>query len=154
MASHWTISHHKQTNQPPTSSPCHMWHQEAQRPRGARIQWISATVSLQCRKPACGAKRHFTHCTFSTHQHTSWYKGTCLSSNTHVLTITPSLSPSSLLALKACCLIKSISCASAVLRHATFKVLLFGGEQMGIWTDFVWKRRIWFQHSCSLRVTS
>lgn len=152
MASQWTISHHKQPTHLPTLTYGTRKHRDTQEPGHSGI---NATVNLQCRKPARGAKRHFTHCAFSTHQHPSWYKGTCLSSNTHVLTITLSFPPSSLLTLEACCLIKSISCASAVLRQTTFKqVLLFGVEQMGIRAEFVWKSPVWSQQSRSLRVTS
>lgn len=123
MASQWTISHHKQHTRLPLA-PSHMApgrHRDTEEPRDSRI---STTISLCCRKPACGARKRLTQSKFSAHQHAPWNKGTCLSSNAHVLTITPTFSPPSLLALEPSCLIKSISCASAVPRQMTFKQVL------------------------------
>lgn len=58
----------------------------------------------------------------------------------HMYSVTPTFSPPSLPALEPSCLIKSISCASAVPRQMTFKqVLLLGGEQMGVEAEFVYK---------------
>lgn len=67
-------------------------HRDTEEPRDSRI---STTISLRCRKPAHGAKKRLTHSTFSVHQHAHRNKGTCLSSNAHVLTITPSPPPQS-----------------------------------------------------------
>ena len=59
-------------------------------------------------------------------------KRTCTRDHTHFFPLP------SLLAPEPSCLIKSISCASAVPHQMTFKqVLLFGGEQMGLGGEFV-----------------
>lgn len=86
MASQWTISHRKQLT-PPVLSHMAPGHTETQRSQET-LGLVPPSVS-RCRKPACGAKKCLTHSTFSAHQHAPWNKGICLSSNAHVLTLTP-----------------------------------------------------------------
>lgn len=125
-----------QTTRPLTRSPARSHvgpGQETQRSRetvGLVPPSVSAVGNLPVvpkkkKKPASDAQ----HSAFiNTHPETK----------AHVLPITPTFSPPALLALEPSCLIKSISCASAVPRQMTFKqVLLFGGEQMGVGAEFV-----------------
>lgn len=72
----------------------------------------------------------------------------------HALTATPTFSPPTVLALEPSCLIKSISCASAVPHQMTFKqVLLFGGEQMGVGSRIYFEKRPQFFHLDNVAVS-
>lgn len=86
MASQWTISHRKQLT-PSVLSHMAPGHTETQRSQET-LGLVPPSVS-RCRKPARGAKKCLTHSTFSAHQHAPWNKGICLSSNAHVLMLTP-----------------------------------------------------------------
>lgn len=127
-------------------------HRDTEEPGDSRI---STTISLRCRKPARGAKKRLRHSTFSVHQHAAWNKDTCLSSNAHVLTITPTFSPPSLLALEPSCLIKSISCASAVPRQwLSNKSCYSVASRWELEQNLFRKASLWSQQSCSLRFAS
>lgn len=133
MASHWVISHRKQPARSPARSHVGPG-QETQRSRET-VGLVPPSVSAVGNLPVVPKKKKKKPASDAQH---SAFINTHPETKAHVLTITPTFSPPALLALEPSCLIKSISCASAVPRQMTFKqVLLFGGEQMGVGAEFV-----------------
>lgn len=114
---------------------------------------ITTIIALCGRKPAGGAKKRLTHALCMLHsrdgppptppvlkqRHMQVLKRTCTRNHAHI----PPRSPPPPPPRSHSCLIKSISCASAVPRQMTFKqVLLVGGEQMGGGRNWVYLERL------------
>lgn len=150
MASQWTISHHKQPTRP--LAPSHMapGRTETQRSRET-VGLVPPSVS-RCRKPARGAKKRLRHSTFSVHQHAPWNKGTCLSSNARVFTVTPTFSPphtSHLVWSKAF----PVHLLSPV-RWLSNKSCYLVANRWESEQNLFRKAPVWSQQSCSLRFMS
>lgn len=137
MASQRTISHHKQATRPVTYGTRTQRSQET-------VGLVPASVAVARDLSAVPEKMPHTHTQrdIQTSSRLTGKQRLVLSNVQHILAVTPSSSLHNA-TLQPSCVIKSISCASAVPRQITFKqVQLFSGEQMGVCLEsLIWSRQ-------------